>query len=73
MVFTYVTRPETAQFDEVTWINEHPAIVRIEPLLECSTKCARISALALGIAQLRPFAIVNGGKIEAPYQLRVVE
>jgi hypothetical protein len=73
LVFTYVPRPENAPFNEVIWINEHPLIVRVEPLIECGAKCARVTALSLGEAQLRSYALINGGRIEAPHRIAVFE
>lgn len=70
--FTYTTQPEV-QTLEVVWINEHPAVVSVEtPVPDCGTRCARVTALAAGTAQLRPYAIINGGRIEAPWRIAVI-
>ena len=66
-LFTYSTQPEAA-VREVVWINEQPGIVSIEtPLPSCGTRCARITGLSQGFAQLRPYSMINGGKITAPW------
>lgn len=70
--FTYTTRPEVSIHD-VTWVNEHPAIVSVEtPRPECGTRCAKVTGLAPGVAQLRPYSIINGGHIEAAWGILIV-
>jgi hypothetical protein len=62
--FTYTTDPEVA-VGEVVWINEHPAVVSVQAPLPGCARCARVAGLSRGTAQLRPYSIINGGRIEA--------
>jgi hypothetical protein len=65
VTLTYATEPEVFVRD-VVWTNEQPQTVSIEtPLPACGTRCARITGLSSGIAQLRPYSMINGGKIVA--------
>jgi len=69
--FTFTTNTGAVP-SEVTWVNETPAVVSVHtPVDGCGTRCAMVLALAPGEAQLRPFAIVNGARIEAPRRISV--
>lgn len=71
VTFTYKTQPAVA-VSQVIWVNEAPGVVSIQaPAPGCGPTCATVTGLAPGIAQLRPYAIINGGRIEAPWQVVV--
>lgn len=71
IMFTYVTNTGVVPQD-VIWVNENPAVVSIQtPVEGCGSRCGIVRALAAGEAQLRPFAILNGAKFEAPRRLVV--
>ena len=72
VTFTYTTQPSVA-VAEVNWVNENPLIVSVTtPVGTCGTVCATVTALSPGVAQLRPFAIINGGQISAARMVQVV-
>jgi hypothetical protein len=68
--FTYTTQPEVA-VGEVMWVNEHPGVVSIQAPLPGCARCARITGLSIGAAQLRPYSMINGGRIEASWRIAV--
>lgn len=56
-VYDRINGRYVSAFGDVTWINENPSIVRLEsPLAVCGTRCARVTGLAPGYAQLRAWA-----------------
>jgi len=65
VTLTYATEREVLVQD-VVWTNEQPQTFLIEtPLPSCGTRCAKITGLSPGIAELRPYSMINGGKIIA--------
>jgi hypothetical protein len=52
-------------------VNQHPGVVSILAPLPGCAKCARVTGLSVGVAQLRPYSIINGGHIAAAWQIAV--
>ena len=71
ITFTFVTNTGLVP-SNVVWVNENQAVVSIQtPVEGCGSRCGVVTALTAGEAQLRPFATVNGAKLEAPRHLVV--
>jgi hypothetical protein len=58
---------------DVTWTNEHPEIVRlVSPVEGCGKRCAEITALARGRAQIRAFTVAaDGTRVEGAMSLLI--
>jgi hypothetical protein len=56
-----------------TWTNEHPEVVRlVSPVESCGTRCAQITGLATGRAQIRAFTIAaDGTRVESGLPLLI--
>jgi len=73
-VYDRIQGEYVSRFGDVTWVNENPSIVRLEsPLGACGTRCARVTAVAPGYAQLRPHAVYEGVAVWGAWGIRVVE
>jgi len=73
-VYDSINGRNITDFGEVAWINENPSVVRLDsPLGACGSRCARITALAPGYAQLRARVVYEGVAVWGARGLRVFD
>jgi hypothetical protein len=77
LTYTYrlldrVNGREITSFGDVAWTNEQPAVVRlVSPVEGCGTRCATVTGLVPGTAQIRAYLYYEGARIDGAMNILV--